>query len=266
MATAGTSSPVIAGIDGSATALAAALWAVDEAAGRGAPVHLVYTTKPTDRHAAEYAEDVRRGHECLHEARSAVEATGKPVTVETTVVDGPAAQALISLSEQAQMVCVGSVGIGRYARSILGSTAAEVAERAHCPVAVIRPHPHAGEHGFHWIVVAVTEQPQNAEVVEHALREAALRHVPVLALGDGRTEDSADALERRLRSWRERYPDVHIYPIAGSADVTHFLKKHDEPVMLTVIGSDEAGEVAKIIGHGHSLLRRGTSSALVVRS
>lgn len=265
MAASGTSSPVIAGIDGSATALAAALWAVDEAAARSAPLQLVYATKPTDRQAADYAEDVRRGHECLHEARSAVEATGKPVTVETTVVDGPAAQALISLSEQAQMVCVGSVGIGRYARSILGSAAAEVAERAHCPVAVIRPHPPAGERGFHWIVVAVTDQPQNADVVEHALREAAFRHAPVLALGDGR-QDSADALERRLRSWRERYPDVHIYPISEDADVTHFLKKHDEPVLLTVIGGTEAGEVANIIGHGGHVFRRGTSSALVVRS
>lgn len=265
MAAAGTSSPVIAGIDGSAAALAAALWAVDEAAARSAPLQLIYATKPTDRQAADYAEDVRRGHECLREARSAVEATGKPVTVETTVLDGPASQALIALSGHAQMVCVGSVGIGRYARSILGSAAAEVAEGAHCPVAVIRPHPHAGKHGFHWIVVAVTDGPQNADVVEYALREAAFRHAPVLALGGDR-QDPADALERRLRSWRERYPDVHIYPIAGDSDVTHFLKKHDEPVMLTVIGSAEAGDVANIIGNGHSLLRRGTSSALVVRS
>lgn len=266
MATENSSPPVVAGIDGSPTAMRAVLWAVDEAVWRDTSVQLIYATKPGDRSAPDYAEDVRRGHDCLREARTAIEATGKRVHVETSVVDGPAALALVSASKHAQMVCVGSLGIGRYARSLLGSTAAEVAEKAHCPVAVIRPDLHGSDQGFSWIVVAVTDRPENGAVVEHALQEARLRRAPVLALGDGQVAGSTEALKQQIRPWHERYPEVRVYPIANRADVAHFLKKHDEPVLLAVIGSTDADEVAQIVGHGHSVLRHGATSALVVRS
>ncbi|VEG56556.1 UspA domain-containing protein [Mycolicibacterium aurum] len=257
--------PVIAGIDGSTTAMTAAYWAVQEAAGRDAPLRLVYVTKTTHS-AAEYAEDVRKGHACLHEARTAIEAMGTPVTIETAVVDGPPAAALVDASSQAQMVCVGSVGIGRYARSILGSVAAELAEKAACPVAVIRPDSDAGtHHDSGWIIVADNEKPDNHAVVEQAMREATIRQAPVLLLGtDGRPESHA-ALEREIGDWKSRYPDVRVYPIANRAEVTHFLKKHHEHVLLAVIGSSEAGEVADIVGHGHALFPHSASSALVVR-
>ena len=72
-------------------------------------------------------------------AQSAVEAGRKPVKIETETPRGPAGPVLVEASRDAEMICVGSVGIGRYARSILGSTATELAEKAHCPVAV---HPY----------------------------------------------------------------------------------------------------------------------------
>ncbi|WP_460356659.1 universal stress protein [Mycobacterium sp. ZZG] len=270
MTTANSSMPVVAGVDGSAAALGAALWAVHEAAARGTALRLVYVTKPVHRNAAEYAceyaEDVRRGRESLREAKALAEAAGEAVDVETAIADGPPAQALVSLSEHAQMVCVGSVGIGRYARSILGSTAADVAAKARCPVAVIRPRPRDSTDGPSWIIVAVNDRPHNGVVIEQALQEAALRHAPVLVLGDSEAAASTDALEQRIRPWHQRYPQVHVYPITDRADVAHFLKKHDEPVLLAVIGDDEAHEVAQIVGHGRSALRHGASSALVVRS
>jgi nucleotide-binding universal stress UspA family protein len=265
MTAANISLPVVAGIDGSATALHAALWAVDEAVSRSTPLRLVYVIKPGDRSAAEYAEDVHRGHESLRQASSAIEGTGEPVTIETAMPDGPTTEALLDQSAQARMICVGSVGIDAYARSILGSTAADVAEKARCPVAVIRPELHIGGGGLSWIIVAVDDHPGNAAVLEHALQEAALRGAAVLALGGRRVAGSAEALEDRIRPLRASHPGVHIYPIAGEADVTHFLRRHDEPVLLAVIGADEAGEVAQIVGHGHSLFRHGAASVLVVR-
>jgi nucleotide-binding universal stress UspA family protein len=36
------------------------------------------------------------------------------------------------------MVCVGSVRIGRIAHVLVGSTAAALAHKAHCPVSIIR--------------------------------------------------------------------------------------------------------------------------------
>lgn len=266
MNVANTPLPVIAGIDGSTTALKTALWAVREAACRNAPLRLVYATKATHT-ASEYAEDVRKGHHCLHEARAAIEATGTPVTIETVVVDGPPAAALLELSSQAQMICVGSVGIGRYARSILGSVAAELAEKADCPVAVIRPDSDEGAHDeAGWIIVADNARPDNDAVIDQAMREGALRQAPVLLLGKSGRADTADILERHVASWKSRYPDVRVYPITNRAEVTDFLKKHHEHVLLAVIGSSEAGDVAQIVGHGHSLVPHAASSALVVRS
>ncbi|PRC42807.1 universal stress protein [Mycobacterium sp. ITM-2017-0098] len=266
MIVANTSLPVIAGIDGSEIAVQAASWAVDEAACRKAPLRLVYVTKTTHA-ASDYADDVRNGHTCLHEARAALEATGAPVTIETYVVDGPPAAALLAMSSQAQMICVGSVGIGRYARSILGSVAAELAEKAHCPVAVIRPDsadPEDDESG--WIIVADNDRPENHAVVDHAMQEATLRHAPVLLLGENGRPDSRDALEQHIGSWKSRYPDVRVYPITNRAEVTHFLKKHREHVQLAVIGGSEGADVAQIVGHGHSFFPHAASSALVIRS
>lgn len=257
-----TPQPVTAGVDGSTTALHAALWAATEAEFRGAPLRLVYVTKASHESTDEYAEDVRHAHLSLRRARAAVEAAGNAVTIDTAVVSGPPAEALVAESAGAQMICVGSVGIGRYARSILGSTAADLAEKAHCPVAVIRPDAGGGDQAVNWIVVAVTDQPDNDDVVEQAMREAALRHLPVLALGDSSVPES---LERQLLSWRERFPDVHIYPIDNRGEVTHFLRKHDEPVLLAVIGERQADQVAQIVGHGHSIFRHSATSALVVR-
>ena len=71
-------------------------------------------------------------------ASAAVATIGKPVKVETAILRGDPATALIAESRDAAMVCVGSTGIGRFARALLGSTVAELAEAAHCPVAIIR--------------------------------------------------------------------------------------------------------------------------------
>ncbi len=178
-------SSVIAGIDGSQTAISAAQWAIDEAVGRGVPLRLVYATKATHPSADAYDEEVHHAKVSLRAAQSAIEATGKPVKVETAIVTGPPGPALVAESRDADMVCVGSVGIGRYARSILGSTATELAETAHCPVAVIRPQENETRPDISWIVVAVDEQPNTEALVEYAMEEAKLRQAQDLLLATG---------------------------------------------------------------------------------
>ncbi len=260
MTTASTSStavsPVVVGIDGSEAALNAALWAVDEALARGVPLKLVSVTKPKHLGTEDYYDDVHHARAALQGAHTAISATGKAVEVQTAVIDGPAAVALIEQSADAEMICVGTVGIGGYARAILGSTATELAEKAQCPVAVIRPSDDGSEQPTDWIVVALDDRPGRAVVVERAMQEAELRHAPVLALG-----------EKETGSWKQRFPDVHVYPITDDDDVLQFLKKHDERVALAVIGDEEVDDLAKIVGpHGHPVFHHAHSSALVVRS
>ncbi|MDZ4267705.1 MAG: universal stress protein [Mycobacterium sp.] len=258
-------SPVVVGIDGSDTAILAARWAVDEAVHRDVPLRLVYVTKSTHPSADDYEHDVRHGKASLRDAQTAIEATAQPVKIETAIVTGPPAVALVAESRDAAMICVGTVGIGRYARSILGSTATELGDKAHCPVAVIRPRENDDSAGdINWIVVEVNDAPDNNAVVAAALNEAKLRNAPVLAIGEHHAESGA--LDREIDRWRQRHPDVHIYPVADQADVAYFLKHFDQSVQLAVIGAAGADRLTQMLGpSGHWVFRHAAPSVLVVR-
>jgi nucleotide-binding universal stress UspA family protein len=83
----------------------------------------------------------------------AAEASHKPVNVKTEIPRGPAGPGLVEASRGAEMVCVGRVGIGRYARSQLRSTTTELAEKARCTVAVLRTSSDQAPPDINWIVV-----------------------------------------------------------------------------------------------------------------
>lgn len=260
---------VIVGIDGSQASIHAAEWAVDEALDRGIPLRLLAAIKATHPSNEDYYRDLKHAETSLRAAEAAVEATGLPVKVETEIHRGQPAAILVSESRDADMLCVGSVGIGRYSRALLGSTAADVAEQAHCPVAVIRSQPDQSRKKINWVVVAVDDDA-NDTVVDQAMSEAQLRRLPVLAIGatrQGMNDTASDDLDNRLKPWRRWYPDVHVYPVATGADVARFLHDNDESCApLAVIGSDDAGRLAEIIGsHPHPVFRRSEASVLIVR-
>ena len=253
---------IVAGIDGSEAAIRAAQWAADEALSRSVPLRLVYVTKATHPTADDYYADVHHGRASLERAHAVLESAGNAVKIETAIVDGPPSVALVEESENALLVCVGSVGIGRYAQAVLGSTATGLAEKAHCPVAIIRMRDDAERMGANWIVFSVHDEPDDA-VTEQTVAEARLRHAPVLALGDKGNRDSFDGQIEQLKI---QYPDLRIYPIANEADVGRFLSRHDEPVQLAVIGSSEVGKLAQILGpYGHPIFHHAASSVLVMR-
>ena len=145
----------------------------------------------------------------LRAATAAVEQVGKSVKIETDILWGPADTALADESQSAAMICVGSVGIGAIAHKLIGSTAAAVAERSHCPVAIIRTPHHKPEPGIDWIVVAIADEPDFDIVVEYAMKEAQLRQAPILAVGLSNEEFGHaphHTLDRRLEAWKKRYP------------------------------------------------------------
>jgi len=266
---------VVVGIDGSEAAIQAAQWAVDEAVSREIPLRLVQVipekVEPAPpaaignvRLELEYAETA------LRIASAAVEATGKRVKVETEILQGDPAATLIAESRDAEMICVGSVGIGRFARALLGSTAAELAEAARCPVAIIRTRQRQPKPDSALIVVAVGDSPNSDQVVEQAIEEARLRQAPVLAVGvlQKDTGDiTSDELKRRVRRWGERHPGAKIYAGATRSEIADFLAVMDRTIQLAVIGSTDADQVTRLIGpHRHPVLGHAECSVLVVRS
>jgi nucleotide-binding universal stress UspA family protein len=212
----------------------------------------------------EYAEAA------LSRAASAVRAaTAVPVAVETAVLRGDPATVLIAESRHAVMVCVGSVGIGRVARVLLGSTAGEVADGAFCSVAIIRTQPSQLKPDSDVVAVAVSDSPGSAGVVEQAIKEAQLRHLPVLAVGAWRQdlgEMPYDELDRRVAVWEERYPDVHFHVVATRSGTVDFLGASDRRIQLAVIGSDDIAEVTGLIGpQSHYFVGHAECSVLITR-
>ena len=225
--------------------------------------------KQTHPSPDDYARDLAHAETSLREAQFAVEAGQKSVKIETEIPRGPAGPVLVEASRDAEMICVGSVGIGRYARSILGSTATELAEKAHCPVAVIRTNPDQPPPDINWIVVRMTDAPDNDAVVKYAIWEAKLRRAPMLVLG-GRpeelTEHADGAFERRVQDWRQRHPEVRVYPITTKYAIASFLSANNERVQLAVISGAEADQLARLVGPaGHPLFHHPECSVLVVR-
>ena len=256
---------VVVGIDGSEAAIRAAEWAIDEAVSRSVPLRLVCVMKDNHPSMEDYRRDVEFAEISLGAAQSAVQATGKPVKVETAIESGLSSVKLISESRDADLVCVGCTGMGGYARALLGSTAADVAEKAHCSVAVIRASDGRPSQDINWVIVTVNDAPDSEAVVEGAMVEAALRRAPVLAVGV-ESKDVDHDLERRVQGLRRRHPDVHVYPVATHDGIARFLQDNRERVQLVVIGSSDAGQLARVVGpHGHPLYRHAESSVLVVR-
>lgn len=146
---------------------------------------------PTAIHAArqalEQAEELdRRAAEALDRAREAAPGASDVAAVE--VAGSPAACLLeTAASERADLVAVGTHGLGRMAGIALGSVATRMLHRAPCSVLVAR-RPETGEWAPRRVVVGV-DGSREAEAALEAARELESRlgaSVEALTVDDGR--------------------------------------------------------------------------------
>ena len=128
------SSPaVVVGIDGSPTAVDAALWAVDEAVSRDIPLRLVYAIDPDNTSGTDpqdAARDLAAAEVAVRYAYTAVESTDKPVKIEVEILQARPTRALLEASRSAAMACVGAMDLRHSAHRRIGSTAAALAASA----------------------------------------------------------------------------------------------------------------------------------------
>jgi nucleotide-binding universal stress UspA family protein len=120
-----TDAPVVVGMDGSASAQAALMFAAGWAARRGVDVHAVHAEPAGDPGEVErWVDQGRRDF--------------PTVRIQTTVASSPAAaDALVRASRSARMVVVGSRRRGEVASVLLGSVGHALIRGALCPVAVV---------------------------------------------------------------------------------------------------------------------------------
>ena len=140
---------IVVGIDGSQGARRALEWAVAEAKLRDA--HLVVIHAWLEPAAVAVGSVITAGgvepgifeetaERTVADVMGAVDTTGLPHGVETHVVAGVPALSLIDASADADLVVVGSRGLGGFTGLLLGSVSQQVAHHATCPVVIIPSH------------------------------------------------------------------------------------------------------------------------------
>jgi nucleotide-binding universal stress UspA family protein len=142
---------IVVGVDNSDGAKAALQFALEEAKLRGARLRAVHAWQFTSIGAAAIeagsqpmlgAElaDLQRSVEASFETtlREAIPDPGD-IDVEHRLVEGTAAAALVEESRGADLLVVGSRGLGGFRGLLLGSVGQQVAHHAACPVVIV-PH------------------------------------------------------------------------------------------------------------------------------
>ena len=134
---------IVVGVDGSDVALRALRWAADEARVRGATLEVVHAWELPSLVAPPFTgvslepglfEDA--GRSVLD---AAVEAVGVDdgLKIDPRLVRGGAARVILEAAEGADLVVIGSRGLGGFAGLLLGSVSHQVVHHATCPTVVV---------------------------------------------------------------------------------------------------------------------------------
>ena len=150
---AGRSDPVVVGVDGSASCERAIAFAYEEADARGVPLtalhtYLPWAHDPASQVAAEVADAVDGAAEEALVSESLAGWREKYPDVETRIVvrrQHPAT-GLVEAGAGAQLLVVGSRGLGGFRGLLLGSVSRSVLHHATCSVAIVRGPLHPADH------------------------------------------------------------------------------------------------------------------------
>ncbi|MBJ7287935.1 universal stress protein [Williamsia sp.] len=262
--------PVLVGVDGSKTSLAAVRWAAREAIIRSTPLRIVMSLEEITPSLGYYAvpqsyfdEMKVTGDATLTEAARIASAiaveSGAELDVHTDLLTGPARPALIELSASMQMLVLGTRGYDVAAFRSLGSVTSAVAAHARCPVTVVHQEPEDYKPArFGRVVVGVDGSEQSDAALDLAFEEAALRGAnlevahgyydltPMIGAGMGVTYDAIKetqevALSERLMTWRDRYPDLPVTERVVAANPVPVLANSADEADLVVVGSRGRG-------------------------
>ncbi|MEV8631332.1 universal stress protein [Streptosporangium sp. NPDC051023] len=280
---------ILVGVDGSRASLEAVSWAVQEARLRREGLRVVHVTlawpleMAEDSPHADVGRWMRDGAEAiLNGALERIREEGGDVEVASALLPGDPRQALTEAAADAELLVVGSHGLGGFRGMLLGSVALGVSGHAACPVAVIRrtPTQPRGE-----VVVGVDGSPAGAQAVAFAFAEASARGAalhavhawsrPIVGGGPFALADAEESAQRERRmlaealaGWSERYPDVKVVERLEYGHPVDVLREISAEADLLVVGSRGRGDLAGVVlgSVSHSLLHHAACPAVVTPS
>lgn len=286
-------SDVVAGIDGSDTALGGVRWAADFAANQGLSLLLLHAIPRLDWHFASAdspaeLESGSAGDAVLAAAEAAVRATHPDLAIRTAAVKGAVATVLVEASRSARLLVVGA---GAAEHRALGGHAVKIAHRTHCPLVVWRK-PVATRTGKPLpVVVGVDESEHSTRALAQAFDVAAMAHAPLSVVhmweitaavgmgdlgGQGMMDwQLLDLLESRQRQrmdelvepFARKYRNAHVTTVFQDISPAKGLTDLSREAQLVVVGSRGRGNLAdSILGSvSQTVIHHAECPVLIVR-
>lgn len=283
---------VVVGIDGSDTALGAARWAAEFAAGHALPLTLLHAIPRLEWHFAggeSAAADggAGRGDEVLAAAEAAVRSEHPDLQISTAAVRGSVAAVLAESSDGARLLVVGTGADHR----ALGGHVARITHRAVCPVVVWRS-PVAKRTGKPLpVVVGVDESDESARALAEAFDIARALRAPLtvahmweidaaVGMGDLGGQGNMDWKLLEILQTRQRqqmdalvepfartYPNAHVTKIFEDTSPAKGLTDLSGEAQLVVVGSQGRGRISDaLLGSvSQNLIHHAQCPVLVVR-
>ncbi|HEX7188030.1 MAG TPA: universal stress protein [Actinomycetes bacterium] len=282
--------PVLVGVDGSEESTRAVRWAAEEAALRGAGLHIVHAwlwplfrvplggspVAPPGAGLQALADRV------LADAAATARSVAGLV-VETTLAVGEPATELLRRAPGAQLVVVGSRGLGGFTGLLLGSTGIALSARSPRPVAVVR-----GTATPHGPVVAGMNGSADADaVLRSAFREAVLHRTRLLVvhswtIGLEQAHLAATGYEKAERVARQQaeelvekaisrvaveFDQVVVSSRLGGASAAADLVTASQGARLLVVGSGGLGPLRGLLlgSTTHAVVHHAACPVLVQR-
>jgi nucleotide-binding universal stress UspA family protein len=262
--------PVVVGVDGSPPSLVAAGHAAWAAALRSRPLHLVHGYLhplgyglPVNQYDVGVPQPSQEARKMLDQTADDLRGRWPDLSVEARQVAAGPGTTLVEESRRAELVVVGSRGLGGFAGLLLGSVGTQVAGHAHCPVLVVRPADRQVPSGGP-VLVGVDGSELSELAVGHAAEEAARRGVPLVlahvsAGGAGRAapeqpagvgEEAERLLAGTAETVRRRHPELavsaHVLRVGEPASA---LVEASADAALVVVGSrGRGGFVGLLLG------------------
>lgn len=270
---------IVAGIDGSDTALGGAQWAAEFAASRALPLALLHAIPKLEPGA---------GGQVLAAAEAAVRSTHPEIDIQTAAVKGAVATALAEASRSARLLVVGA-GAGDH--RTLGGHAVKIAHRTLCPVVVWRK-PIARRTGKPLpVVVGIDESDDSTRALAEAFDIAGALHAPLMVVhmweigaavgmgdlgGQGNMDwKLLDVLQSQQRQRMDelvaplarQYRNAHVDKVFQDVSPAKGLTDLSREAQLVVVGSHGRGQLAGAIfgSVSQNLIHHAECPVLVVR-
>lgn len=262
---------LVVGVDGSAGARAALVWALLAAAARGCGLRVV-SVHPLVGAGDEVATEFRRrARELVGDVLQMPGlAAAAQVGVDVDALAGDTAERLVRASEHAELLVIGSRGRSAMAGGLLESVALQCIAGAGCPVVVVPGTPVTL--AYDRVVVGFDGSQEAGAALEEGIREAVLREwgevevvstfwlggawADVDALGDdARLDIAREIADRvsaavgqavaRIRATGARVPEVRTVVLAGRPDDALLMMSKN--ARLLVVGSQRRGSVSDML-------------------